>query len=112
MTNEQFWSEVEFATSNPELHAQIDDFRRWMNVGGHMPIQVEQALIDYWGMDKIQVDAWVRWYFAAHFGREDAKAAMLKAHAIDVTLNRGVWPARFEMYRYAGVEESDVCQEI
>lgn len=105
MTDETFWSEVSFAQSSPKLFNEIDDFRKWMNVSGHLPVEVENALREYWGMNEVQVDAWTRWYFAAHFGRDDAAANMLKAHAIDVTLGREPWPARFELYRYAGMEE-------
>lgn len=101
MTNEQFWDEVEFAQANPQLYGQIDDFRRWMNLPGHSPLSLESTLIEYWGMKKDQVEAWTRWYFAAHFGRNDVIANLLKEHALDITIRRDPWPARFEMYRTA-----------
>lgn len=105
MTNEKFWSEVSFATDNPRLYEEISNFRRWIADPAMPPNYLEDGLRHYFGMSDEQTDAWMRWYFSRNFSRDNAKSDMLKAHAIDMTLNHGPWPGRFEMYRYAMVEE-------
>lgn len=101
----QFWTELNFATDSPKLYQEIADFRQWIGVRGHLPDHLEHTLRHYFGMNNDQVDAWMRWYMVAFYSKEDAKANMLKTHAIDLTLNHGAWPARFEMHRHDIVEE-------
>lgn len=104
MSEDQFWRELDFATSNPKLYDEITSFRRWIGAIGMMPDDLENGLRHYFGMSDEQVDAWMRWYFAAHFNRNDVTADMLKAHAVDLTFKEP-WPGRFEMHRYSTAEE-------
>lgn len=101
--NEVFFAGVELANDNPKLYEVISQFIQFINGDHYDPRYMETAMRDYFGMTKVQIDAWLKWYFASRFGRDSAEdVAALKDYAVDVTIRNDPWPGLFELHRHDG----------
>lgn len=103
--NEVFFAGIGLANENPKLAEVIMQFIAFINGNHYDPAYMETAMRDYFGMTKVQIDAWLKWYFASRFGRDSAETvAALKDYAVDVTIRNDPWPGLFELHRHDGPE--------